>query len=64
MGQRPRPPAPPLDPDPSATWWEVAAKVHALLPRLTDVWWATLPGGKGVGHNLLVQFSTLYSSKM
>ena len=31
------------DPEPSATWREVAAEVQALLPRITDVWWAALP---------------------
>ena len=43
-----RPPPPP-DPDPSATWREVAVEVHALLPRLTDVWWAALPEPGQVG---------------
>ena len=33
---------PPLDPEPWATGREVAAEVHALLPRLTDLWWAAL----------------------
>ena len=38
----PAPPPPSPDPDPSATWREMAAEVHALLLRLSDVWWATL----------------------
>ena len=36
---------PPADPNPgpAATWLEVANAVHALLPLVSDVWWATLP---------------------
>ena len=34
---------PPPYPRPEATWREVTYAVHALLPVVTDVWWAVLP---------------------
>ena len=34
---------PPPYPGPEATWREVAYAVHALLPVVTDEWWAVLP---------------------
>ena len=34
---------PPPYPGPEAAWREVAYAVHALLPVVTDVWWAVLP---------------------
>ena len=34
---------PPPYPGPEATWREVAYAVHALLPVVTEVWWAVLP---------------------
>ena len=43
MGQRPRPPAP-TPPWPAATWLDVANAVRALLPLVTDVWWAGARG--------------------
>ena len=49
VGQRPCSQAPPPPPDlvPAATWLDVAKAVHALLPLVTDVWWATMPGPRG-----------------
>ena len=44
----PASPPPPPDPISSATWREVAAEVHAPLPRLIDVFWATLPEASDV----------------
>ena len=34
---------PPPNPGPAATWLDVANAVHALLPLVSDVWWAILP---------------------
>ena len=34
---------PPPYPGPEATWRDVAYAVHALLPVVSDVWWAVLP---------------------
>ena len=41
-------PPPPPRPGPAGTWLEVAHAVHALLPRVTDVLWATLPQPGGI----------------
>ena len=39
---------PPPYPGREATWREVAYDVHALLPVVTEVWWAVLPEPGGV----------------
>ena len=39
----PPPPTPPPHPEPAATKLEVANAVHALLPMVSDLRWATLP---------------------
>ena len=38
------------NPTPAATWLDVAKAMHALLPLVTDVWWAILPPGGGPCH--------------